>query len=57
MGRALKEYVIGGLKTTIPFHQKIIDHPVFQSGDYTTRFVETTPELMLYRDSEPRACA
>ncbi len=53
MGRALKEYVIGGLKTTIPFHQKIIDHPVFQSGDYTTRFVETTPELMLYRDSEP----
>ncbi len=32
MNRALKEYVIGGLKTTIPFHQKIIMDPVFRSG-------------------------
>ncbi|THB80862.1 MAG: ATP-grasp domain-containing protein, partial [Desulfobacteraceae bacterium] len=55
MDRALKEYTIGGLKTTIPFHQKIIEHPVFQSGEYNTRFVETTPELMFYRDSEPEA--
>lgn len=55
MDRALKEYIIGGLKTTIPFHQKIIAHPVFRSGDYNTRFVETAPELMLYHDSEPEA--
>jgi pyruvate carboxylase len=53
--RALKEYIIGGLKTTIPFHQKIINDPVFRSGEYNTRFVETTPDLMLYRDSEPEA--
>ncbi|MCG8566618.1 MAG: ATP-grasp domain-containing protein, partial [Desulfobacterales bacterium] len=52
MTRALKEYIIGGLKTTIPFHQQIIAHPVFQSGEYNTRFVETNPDLMLYRDAE-----
>ncbi len=52
MERALKECIIGGLKTTIPFHQKIIAHPVFQSGIYDTRFVEKSPELILYRDSE-----
>ncbi len=55
MDRALKEYIIGGLKTTIPFHLKIIADPVFRSGDYDTRFVETHPGLMLYRDSEPEA--
>lgn len=53
--RALKEYVISGVKTTIPFHQKIIDHKQFISGDYDTRFVEMTPELMDYRDKDPEA--
>jgi pyruvate carboxylase len=55
MNRALKEYVIGGLKTTIPFHQKIMADPVFRSGMYDTRFVEKTPDLMSYRDSESEA--
>ncbi len=55
MNRALKEYVIGGLKTTIPFHQKIIMDPVFRSGLYDTRFVEKTPGLMRYHDSESEA--
>ncbi|MFH1156338.1 MAG: pyruvate carboxylase [Pseudomonadota bacterium] len=55
MNRALKEYIIGGLKTTIPFHQKIVSDPVFQSGEYDTRFIESRPGLMLYRDSEPEA--
>ncbi|HSW46800.1 MAG TPA: pyruvate carboxylase [Phycisphaerae bacterium] len=52
MERALNEYVLGGLKTTIPFHQRIIAHPLFRLGEYDTRFVETAPELMHYRDSE-----
>ncbi len=52
MNRALKEYIIGGVKTTIPFHQKIVADPIFRSGLYDTRFVEKTPELMHYRDSE-----
>jgi pyruvate carboxylase len=52
MGRALNEYTIGGLKTTIPFHHKIISDPVFRSGYYDTRFVETKPDLIRYWDSE-----
>ncbi|MBU1169171.1 MAG: pyruvate carboxylase [Proteobacteria bacterium] len=55
MNRALKEYVIGGPKTTIPFHQRIITHPTFLSGDYNTRFVSTTPELMYYKDLDSEA--
>jgi len=53
MQRALREYMISGVKTTIPFHKQIVKHPVFVSGDYDTRFVENHPELMLYSDSEP----
>ncbi|MCG2794300.1 MAG: pyruvate carboxylase [Actinomycetia bacterium] len=55
MDRALNEYVIGGLKTTINFHRKIINHPMFRSGQFDTQHVDTTPELMQYRDSEPEA--
>ena len=55
MDRALNEYVIGGLKTTIPFHLRIINHPRFLSGEYDTRFIATTPNLMGYRDVEPEA--
>ena len=53
--RALGEYIIGGLKTTIPFHRQVIAHPRFRSGDYDTTFVDTAPELMDYRDPEPEA--
>ncbi len=53
--RALGEYIIGGLKTTIPFHRQVITHPRFRAGDYDTTFVDTTPELMDYRDREPEA--
>jgi len=42
MQRALSEFEISGrgVKTTIPFHQRILDHPQFRSGDVTTDFVE-----------------
>lgn len=40
MNRALIEYVIEGVKTTIPFHQAVINDPRFQSGKYSTDFVE-----------------
>jgi acetyl-CoA carboxylase, biotin carboxylase subunit len=39
--RALGELKIEGIKTTIPFHQKIISHPAFRSGAINTRFVHT----------------
>jgi len=38
--RALEEFVIEGVKTTIPLHQKLLDDPDFQSGDYTIKWLE-----------------
>jgi acetyl-CoA carboxylase biotin carboxylase subunit len=38
--RALEEFVIEGMKTTIPLHQKLIDDPEFQDGDYTIKWLE-----------------
>ena len=40
MKRALDEFLIEGIKTTIPFHRKLMDHPDFVSGNYTTKFME-----------------
>ena len=40
MQRALDEYIIEGVKTTIPFHQKLMRHDRFRSGDFTTKFLE-----------------
>lgn len=48
MRRALREYHVGGVKTTITFHRQIMKHPVFYSGYYDTKFIEKTPELMHY---------
>ncbi|RZB30817.1 MAG: pyruvate carboxylase [Desulfobacteraceae bacterium Eth-SRB1] len=53
MDRALLEYFIGGLKTTIPFHKKVISHPRFRAGEIDTRFIDNTPELMSYREVIP----
>ncbi len=38
--RALSEYVIEGIKTNIPFHQRLLRHPDFLSGDFDTTFVD-----------------
>ena len=40
MYQALKEYVVLGIKTTIPFHQQIIEDEVFISGNFNTGFIE-----------------
>ncbi|TAF00359.1 MAG: acetyl-CoA carboxylase biotin carboxylase subunit, partial [Runella slithyformis] len=40
MKRALQEFVIEGIKTTIPFHIKLMDDAGFQSGMFTTKFLE-----------------
>ena len=40
MKRALEEFVIEGIKTTIPFHQKLMEHPDYIEGNYTTKFME-----------------
>ncbi len=41
MKRALGEYIIEGVKTTIPFHLKLMDNPDFVSGNFTTAFMDT----------------
>jgi acetyl-CoA carboxylase biotin carboxylase subunit len=40
MLRALREFSCEGIKTTIPFHQRLLAHPVFRSGDYYLDFLE-----------------
>jgi acetyl-CoA carboxylase biotin carboxylase subunit len=41
MRRALDEFVIEGIKTTIPFHRQLMDDPRYIDGDYTTAFMDT----------------
>ena len=41
MKRALDEFVIEGVKTTIPFHRQLMDHPDYIAGNYTTAFMDT----------------
>ena len=41
MRRALDEFVIEGIKTTIPFHRQLMDDPQYIAGDYTTAFMDT----------------
>jgi acetyl-CoA carboxylase biotin carboxylase subunit len=44
MRRALREFVIEGIRTTIPFHLRIIDDPDFVSGNFNTHFLESRAE-------------
>ena len=39
MKRALDEFVIEGISTTIPFHRQLMDHPDYLAGNYTTAFM------------------
>ena len=41
MKRALREYIILGVKTTIPFHKAILRNPDFISGNLNTHFIDT----------------
>ena len=39
--RALDEFVIEGIPTTLPFHRRVLDNQVFCAGEATTDFIET----------------
>jgi acetyl-CoA carboxylase, biotin carboxylase subunit len=41
MKRALDEFIIEGIKTTIPFHRQLMDEPDYIAGNYTTKFMES----------------
>ena len=45
MDRALREFRIRGIATNLAFLENVINHPAFLAADYTTRFIEETPEL------------
>lgn len=50
MRRALDEFVIEGVKTTIPFHRQLMDHPDYLAGNYTTKFMEDFKMDPKYKD-------
>jgi pyruvate carboxylase len=55
MDRALREFRIRGVSTNLPFLEALIAHPGFRSGEYTTRFIDETPELFRFRPRRDRA--
>lgn len=55
MDRALREFRIRGVSTNLPFLENVINHPLFKSGQCTTRFIETTPELFQFTERRDRA--
>lgn len=54
MKRALSEFIIEGIKTSIPFHKKVIIHPDFIKGHFNTAFVEKMSEEAQSSSSENR---
>ena len=55
MDRALREFRIRGLSTNLQFLENVIAHPLFKSGECTTRFIDTTPELFVFQPRLDRA--
>jgi pyruvate carboxylase len=55
MDRALREFRVRGVKTNIPFLENLLQHPAFASGEATTTFVDSTPELVRWHPKRDRA--
>jgi acetyl-CoA carboxylase biotin carboxylase subunit len=53
MERALGMFIVEGVRTSIPFHQEILDHPAFRSGDVYTNFVQHMHEEPAARSTAP----
>ncbi len=53
MKRALSEYTISGLKTTIPFYRHILENEDFLNANFDTSFIANNPELLEYNDIAP----
>jgi acetyl-CoA carboxylase biotin carboxylase subunit len=47
MRRAIGEYVVAGIRTNLPFHEKLFDHPEFIAGDYDTGFIDRNRDSLL----------
>ncbi|WIY52674.1 pyruvate carboxylase [Devosia sp. YIM 151766] len=55
MHRALREFRIRGVATNLAFLENIITHPDFVENRYTTRFIDTTPDLFNFKPLKDRA--
>ena len=55
MDRALREFRIRGVATNIAFIENLLKHPEFLSKRYTTRFIDSTPELYRFHERRDRA--
>ncbi len=55
MDRALREFRVRGLATNLLFLENVIRHPLFRSGECTTRFIDETPELFKFQKRRDRA--
>jgi pyruvate carboxylase len=55
MHRALREFRIRGVATNLAFLENIITHPDFLENRYTTRFIDTTPDLFNFKPRKDRA--
>ncbi len=53
MERALAEYTVSGVKTTIPFYRHVLRNYKFRMGEFDTNFIARTPELLRYQDLPP----
>jgi len=54
MHRSLEEYVIRGVKTTIPFYMRMMKDELFRSGRFDTSYIEKNLESLNYRDERNR---
>ena len=54
MDRALREFRIRGVSTNIAFVENLLKHPTFLNGEYTTKFIDSTPELFQFRQQADR---
>jgi pyruvate carboxylase len=55
MDRGLREFRVRGVSTNLKFLENVIAHPLFRSGECTTRFIDESPELFQFRPSRDRA--
>ncbi len=55
MDRALREFRIRGVATNIDFVDNLLKHPTFLNDTYTTKFIDTTPELFAFSKRRDRA--
>ncbi len=55
MNRALREFRIRGVASNLQFLENVINHPAFNEGTVTTRFIDLTPELLAFTKRRDRA--